>query len=401
MRSFDQRAFLRRWYGRDVKVMRQRPASGEEWTNFLKSLNIPSSSQTREVLRDAFCRKAQQVAPPRSRKPSETYNEDGTPKDFAASSLPPFPDGEGSDAGGEGLYAQAGMSAGSAGSALLNFSNFLGQAADGGRSRKRTRRGFELQLSEGIRGRYPEAKLYAQLQELERKIDSISTRKRMQVEEALKHPGTCTRRLQIIVWNTHENQVLAEAAAHEHDEVASTSAGTLSSGATPSWTLFITARLVDGSGDEVAGEGQASLSSLLERVFVELPAQLYPDSHAIEWNRWDGGSKRQKEVKEGQGAPPPAAPSGFSIKREGAQECKVRVMLHCTSDPKRFSLSGNPELGDLLGFESGSWSELLAAFWAYVQDNSLHSDDDVGFRVCGGAGSMSGFLAVARCWQEG
>ena len=376
--------------------MRQRPASGEEWTNFLKSLNIPSSSQTREVLRDAFCRKAQQAAPPRSRKPSETYNEDGTPKDFAASSLPPFPDGDGSDGGGKGSFAQTGMSEGSAGSALLNFSNFLGQAADGGRSRKRTRRGFELQLSEGIRGRYPEAKLYAQLQELERKIDSISTRKRMQVEEALKHPGTCTRRLQIIVWNTHENQVPAGSAAHEHDEAASKNAGTSSSRANPSWTLFVTARLVDGSGDEVAGEGQTSLSSLLERVFVELPAQLYPDSHAIEWNRWDGGSKRLKEGKEGQGGQqPPAAPSGFSIKREGAQECKVRVMLHCTSDPKRFSLSGNPELGDLLGFESGSWSELLAAFWAYVQDNSLHSDDDVGFRVRCGAGSC--FRAVARC----
>jgi len=356
--------------------MRQRPPSAEEWTRYLQGLGVAHAAQPREVLRDSFCKSRQSTA--RTRKPSDTYNEDGTPKEVAASSLPPFPSPDDELANVNGKAAQSDN-----GPALLNFSNFLGPESSEERNRKRARRGLELQFSEGIRARYPEAKLYAQLQELERKIDSISTRKRMQVQEALKHPGTSTRRLQIIVWNTHENQVPAGANEAEHAPASSSSgAGASGDKAPPSWTLFITGRVLDDNGDEATGEGQVTFSSLLERVFVELPAQSYPEGHAIEWNR----SRSEGSGGAGGAAGPgggvvSGAPTGLSIKREGAEECMVRVMVHCASDPKRFSLAGNPELGDLLGFESGSWAQLLAAFWAYVQDNSLHSDDDVSLRV--------------------
>lgn len=365
--------------------MRQRPASGDEWSSFLKQCNVPGPSTSREMLRDQFCSSIQkqlkEAQAARYRKPSETYNGDGTPKEHARSALPPYPHGTSSsacaDANGKGIFQDSVRRELSE----LNFSNFLGSEPDEETgSRKRMRR--ECQFSDGIRQRYPEAKLYAQLQELERKVDSVSTRKRMQVEEALKHPGTCTRTLQIIVWNTFENQPGA------HQDESDTGQGVAQPHSTvqdtgdpqtkPSWTIFVTGRLVDSNGEEVKGEGQATLASLLERVFIQLPAHLYPDSHAIEWNCWDGGSKgkpaMQKQDPEEHVRAPPL---GFRVKREGSEECKVRVMLHCTSNPKRFSLSSNPELGELLGFESGSWSQLLLAFWTYVQDHSLHSDDDV------------------------
>lgn len=366
---------------RDVKVMRQRAASGDEWERYLKryTLNNLGANLSREMLRNEFIgggiRPGKESAT--RRKPSDTYNEDGTPKGAAARALPPYPR---DSAGGVGVKS-AETDGGRSEPALLNLSNFLGSQGDtGGGSRKRSRGASERQFTEGIRGRYPEARLYAQLQELERKVDSISTRKRMQVEEALKHPGTCTRTLQIIMWNTHENQVPADTAATQPN-----SDGQAKTSAKPSWTLFITGRLVDANGEEVTGEGQTTLAALLERVFIQLPAHLYPDSHAIEWTCWDVAPKGngldapQQANGATAGRGEARAFSGLSVKREGAEECAVRVMLQCTSNPKRFSLSGNPELGDLLGFESGTWSQLLVAFWAYVQDHDLHSDDDVRF----------------------
>jgi SWI/SNF-related matrix-associated actin-dependent regulator of chromatin subfamily D len=371
--------------GRDVKVMRKRPVSGEEWQSCMKRYNGMSSIMSQEQLRDDYCDKARrqlkEAVATRHRKPCEAYNEDGTPKEGAASSLPPYPSSADSTGGNSiSKDAQDQSADNSAGPALLNFSNFLKSEPDSGwESRKRVRRGFEHQLADCIRSRYPEARFVSQLQELERKVDAISTRKRMQVEESLRHPGTCTRTLQLVMWNTHENQDSAGKSIDEEADLgggqascsAEGSAG--SGGGKPSWTLFITGRVVDANGEEITGEGQATLASLLERVFIQLPAHLYPDSHAIEWNRWDGVCKGLKEEQAASGG----NATGFSIKREGAEECKVRVMLHCASNPKRFSLSGNPELGELLGFESGSWSQLLVAFWAYVQEHSLHSDDDV------------------------
>ena len=424
--------------------MRQRPVSGDEFGNYLKIMqHVPNMMVlgTREFMRDQYCSKQQKVLKDTAlirRKPSETYNEDGTPIEQAAAALPPYPlavptaaPGNGSVACGEtDLRSVARNESCVTGAArnepeLLNIRNFLDSQTDNGvGGRKRRRGASERQFSEAIRNGYPEAKLYAQLQELERKVDSISTRKRMQVEEALKHPGTCTRTLQIIMWNTHENQVWnrhekqgavpsasnqaqegnSEAEktskSQEKDTSDSHETGTTDNIAPkPSWNLFITGRLVDANGEEVAGEGQRALGTLLERVFIELPAHQYPDEHAIEWTCWDGGRKGTSPDHHPNGALPgggaPKAFSGVSVKREGGSECKVRVMLECTSDPKRFSLSGNPLLGELLGFESGTWSQLLVAFWAYVQDHDLHSDDDVGFGMRPFCASSSNSVSCA------
>ena len=393
---------------RDVKVMRQRPASGDEWNSFLQQWNLAPQGSNREALREQFCKQVRgyqkDLGAARYRKPADAYCDDGTPRAQAESALPPYPS-DAAAVAGDGIGADADTDSKGADRSepsLLNLGNFLGSDPDaGGSSRKRARR--ERQFSEGIRQRFPEAKLYTQLQELERKVDSISARKRMQVEEALKHPVSCTRTLQIIMWNTHEHQAAAADRQREHSETASSAAQAPGdaqvpgAGAKPSWTLFITGRLVDSSGQEVKGQDQATLASLLERVFIQLPAHLYPDSHAIEWSCWDGGAKGKKAVhEEGAGDGPTL---GLRIKRQGSEECKVRVMLHCSSNPKRFSLSGNPELGELLGFESGSWSQLLLAFWTYVQQHNLHSDDDVRdpcLNACPWARARGNMLACVR-----
>ena len=355
--------------------MRQRPVLGEQWNAFLAKFNMmpPGHALSREQVRTNFIdhinKQLKHEYALRPRKPLDTYNEDGTPKEAAASALPPFPCAEGADVKNSADMDVDGVDA-LEGPGLLSIGNFLGSEPDSqGGIRKKQRRGLERQFTESIRARYPEAKLYAQLQALERKVDSISKRKRMQVEEALKHPATCSRTLQIFMWNTHENQPTREQDFSSGDGKSSSS-----DVAKPTWTLYITGRVVDANGEEVKGEGQATLASLLERVFIQLPAHLYPDSHAIEWSCWDGGARGVAPVNEASGGGPA---TGFRVSREGADECRVRVMLHCTSNPKRFSLSGNPELGDLLGFESGSWSQLLSTFWAYVQEKGLHSDDDV------------------------
>jgi hypothetical protein len=198
--------------------MRRRPVTGDEWTNYLKKLSVDDMRKSRDALRKDFCSSLQdqlkKAATTKHRKPSETWNDDGTPKDEAASALPPYPQPDTSS------KSAAAESADRRGASLLSFSNFsgtyheaggggghaLGGGGGGGGARKRQRRGMELQFSEGIRCRYQEVIMYQQLQELERKMDSISTRKRMQIEEALKHPDTCTARLEIVIWNTHENQ---------------------------------------------------------------------------------------------------------------------------------------------------------------------------------------------------
>ena len=65
----------------------------------------------------------------------------------------------------------------------------------------------------------------------------------MQVEEALKHPATCSRTLQIFMWNTHENQPTREQDFSSGDGKSSSS-----DVAKPTWTLYITGRVVDANG---------------------------------------------------------------------------------------------------------------------------------------------------------
>ena len=88
----------------------------------------------------------------------------------------------------------------------------------------------------------PESKVYTELCEFEKKIDSIIMRKRLDIQEAVGKPAKTMRTLRIFVSNTAADQPMQQQQNDMDDDGID-----LSSGSAPSWTLRIEGRLLDVS----------------------------------------------------------------------------------------------------------------------------------------------------------
>jgi hypothetical protein len=162
------------------------------------------------------------------------------------------------------------------------------------------------------------------------------------------------------------------AANHEPGDLG----GTSPTSPVPSWTLFVTGRVLSRGEDEIKssafedgcdpvefGENaSADIWELFQDVVVELPTDLYPRDGLSKWTC--GGM---------------VTPStGFRLRREGSRECDVRLRLRTrrrAGEEPRYSLS-SPALSALLLFESGTIPALLRAFWGYVGSAGLVEERD-------------------------
>ncbi|KAJ1936354.1 SWI/SNF and RSC complex subunit Ssr3, partial [Linderina pennispora] len=110
-----------------------------------------------------------------------------------------------------------------------------------GNSNKRKRL-IERSLPPKIESYIPESRLFAQLQTLERKLDTKIIRKRLEVQEALGKPVYKKRILRVFISNLASNQ------ANQEEETDAEGDGKLDALAAPAWTLRIEGRLLDAPG---------------------------------------------------------------------------------------------------------------------------------------------------------
>lgn len=243
----------------------------------------------------------------------------------------------------------------------------------------------------------PESAAFMKLLELERQMDYTLRRKRLAIHEALHRPARVRGTLRVYLFNTYANQADQKSADPD---------------APPSWTLYVSGRLVDGQPTTPAQVAQQvrCTSVFWPRLGGEETHGTRPARSLARHQSAPGGEVRRPVVvcrpqalqKQAEATPLPgstpktalkfstfiqsakivvlnpktAAPSesivwdaqkateacdAFEVKRLGDADTKVQVQLTLGSSPDRFQLSA--ALASLLGITIESRMYIIASLW--------------------------------------
>ncbi|CAL0317395.1 unnamed protein product [Lupinus luteus] len=215
----------------------------------------------------------------------------------------------------------------------------------------------EKQLHEKVAAMLPESAMYTQLLEFESRVDTALSRKKVDIQEALKNPPCIQKTLRIYVFNTFSNQnrTIPKKANAEP----------------PTWTLKIVGRILeDGVDPDQPGVVQKSsalypkFSAFFKRVTISLDQKLYPDNHVIIWEN----------------SRSPVPHEGFEVKRKGDKEFTASIRLEMNYVPEKFKLS--QALTEVLGIEVDTRPRVIAAIWHYVKARKLQNPNDPSFFHC-------------------
>ncbi|XP_045789595.1 SWI/SNF complex component SNF12 homolog isoform X2 [Trifolium pratense] len=215
----------------------------------------------------------------------------------------------------------------------------------------------EKQLQERVAAILPESALYTQLLEFESRVDAALSRKKVDIQEALKNPPCIQKTLRIYVFNTFANQIRTIPMKPNAEP--------------PTWTLKVVGRILeDGIDPDQPGVVQKSspmypkFSAFFKRVIISLDQRLYPDNHVIVWEN----------------SRSPSPQEGFEVKRKGDKEFLVNIRLEMNYAPEKFKLS--PALTEVLGIEVETRPRIIAAIWHYVKARKLQNPNDPSFFHC-------------------
>ncbi|KAG8714226.1 SWI/SNF complex component snf12 [Ceratobasidium sp. 394] len=205
----------------------------------------------------------------------------------------------------------------------------------------------------------PDADLYEQLVERERKLDWITQRKRIELQDGMQKVIKTRRTLRVFISHTASSQIwqTSETSAPPNFETGE---------GVPSWTLRIQGRLLplESEGEPAGNQPTPKFSSLLKamRVEMERDPALYPEPNHVEWHN----------------NPQESPVNGFNITRRGDQPItRIRILLHLApQDPQLVKFKLSPALSALLDISVATRPDAVAAVWAYVRSHGLFDKSD-------------------------
>lgn len=183
-------------------------------------------------------------------------------------------------------------------------------------------------------------------------MDAALTRKKVDIQEAMRNPPCIQKTLRIFVFNTFANQ--------SGDSSA------------PTWTLKIVGRILE-DGEEAEQPGVLAhrmpplypkFSAFFKRVTISLDKRLYPDNNVITWE-----NSRSSATHE-----------GFEVKRKGDKEFSAQIRLEMNYVPEKFMLS--PVLREVLGIQVDTRARIVSAIWHYVKARKLQNQNDPSYFHC-------------------
>lgn len=218
----------------------------------------------------------------------------------------------------------------------------------------------------------PEAKLYQQLLDFEKRLDVNIHKKKFDIQDAVGKPLRTKRTLRIFVSNqAHDQpwQVRAEGPNPTGNAMEST----------PSWTLRIEGRLMD-VGWKACGRlvltrvllqpgpyrrtapTDPKFSHFIKTMIVEIQRDqnLYAESNIVEWR------KELMPIKD---------TDGFEIRRRGDEPVEVRILMALDGQPERYKVS--PQLAKLLHITGPETKAgLVNRLWQYIKTQKLLDAED-------------------------
>lgn len=220
-------------------------------------------------------------------------------------------------------------------------------------------------LPQKVRDLVPESQAYMDLLAFERKLDFTITRKRLDIQEALKRPMKQKRKLRIFISNTFypgkpQNDV------DGGDAVAGSGSTGPDSSSVPSWELRVEGRLLeDQNGKPEQSKFKRKFSSFFKSLVIELDKDLYgPDNHLVEWHR----------------SPNTTETDGFQVKRPGDKNVKCTILLLLDHQPMQFKL--DQRLARLMGIHTQTRPMIINALWQYIKTHKLQDPHEREFINC-------------------
>lgn len=180
----------------------------------------------------------------------------------------------------------------------------------------------------------PESALYNQLLADERRMDSLISRKRWTVADAMKRPQLVECPLQVNLSNTYER---AE------------------DGSLIGWTFTISGVLVAQENNQRWTTKARKFSNFVSKVYIE-----FERPEGLEVVQWVRSSDAQPL-------------DGFQVKRSG-QPAQANVFLTMDYKPQRFKLA--PGLARLLQIHTDTKANIIAALWQYLKLNRLQDSQN-------------------------
>ncbi|CAI2166789.1 20387_t:CDS:2 [Funneliformis geosporum] len=147
-----------------------------------------------------------------------------------------------------------------------------------GAQQSKKKRAVERNIPEKLNAIVPESRLYTELQEFERRLDTTISRKRLEIQETISKPMRVKRTLRVFISNTAINQNPVQRETDEN-ELEYCDANT------PAWILRIEGRLLDlPNATKSTKAPPRKFSSFFKSIIVELnrDPEMYPDGNLIE-----------------------------------------------------------------------------------------------------------------------
>lgn len=222
---------------------------------------------------------------------------------------------------------------------------------DFGPSKKKKKLAEKI-LPQKVRDLVPESQAYMDLLAFERKLDATITRKRLDIQEALKRPMKQKRKLRIFISNTF----------YPPKETNDGNDG--GEGSVASWELRVEGRLLEDNKNDPS-KIKRKFSSFFKSLVIELDKDLYgPDNHLVEWHR----THTTQET------------DGFQVKRPGDRNVRCTILLLLDYQPLQFKL--DPRLARLLGVHTQTRPVIISALWQYIKTHKLQDTHEREFIVC-------------------
>ncbi|CAP29418.2 Protein CBR-SWSN-2.1 [Caenorhabditis briggsae] len=227
---------------------------------------------------------------------------------------------------------------------------------------KKKKRYADKLIQPKVRELVPESQAYMDLLAFEQKLDSTITRKKIDVQEALKRPQKIKKRLRIYISHTF---IAGKEPEKEGDEAS-----------VPMWELRVEGRLLDDMLQQLQQQQQPGgaaaaasanprappkrkFSSFFKSLVIELDKDIYgPDNHLVEWHR----------------TPQTNETDGFQVKRPGDRPVKCTILLLLDYQPMKFKL--HPRLAKVLGIAAETRPRIIEALWQYIKTHKLQDPQD-------------------------
>ncbi|WBW72232.1 SWI/SNF and RSC complex subunit Ssr3 [Schizosaccharomyces osmophilus] len=210
---------------------------------------------------------------------------------------------------------------------------------------------IEREIPEKLLETIPEANQYVELQEIEKRLDSLIVRKRFDLQDSLSRQSKKTRAVRIFIRKTLENQAFQN--LHEKNNIQSNDLTSLS---VPSWTIHMEGRLIPGNEEDKNQLDEIPFTTLFKKIAFQVhrSEELYPESNYVEWNKLSNGANLANELR---------------IKRNGDQNVNISILLYPDEHPERYKLSN--AFANLLGIKEGTRPIIVAALWQYIKFHRL------------------------------